>query len=526
MGRCVARAIALALVLCAVGLAAGVGESKALESKVPESKAAELDSRAGAESRGVLDSRALESASIDSTSLDSSGAGARLPESTPATLPTPESTSQKRKLYARSNSLRLLMAGDALLHTPVFKDAQKVIELDSLAESSSNPTAPESSRAESSGASKPRASQDSSSPNPTTPKSPARKTTTTYDFAPMFVPIAPIIARYDLAFYNQETILGGTQLGLSSYPSFNSPQEFGDTMLSLGFNLISLANNHTLDKGERGVRAMLSYWHGKEAESIARGAPIAIAGSYESQIDRNKPRIYEKNGITYALLAYTYGTNGIPIPAGKGYLVNVYTRDMLARDIAALREKVDLLLVSMHWGIEYSFTPSKQQRELARFLASLGVDIVIGNHPHVIQPIEWIDHTLVIYSHGNLISAQKGLEKRIGMLSSARITLLDEKQRAALARDIAAKELSKNAESKSLESSKSAESSKVDSSVSAAPRKPFVPKVRIDDVRAELIYTHYDSSMRNFAIYPLKKSGKLLPNAKQIYKDYAKKLKP
>lgn len=416
----------------------------------------------------------------------------KLAKSTPAasSLSTPESKPQKHKLYARSNSLRLLMAGDALLHTPVFKDAQKV---------------------------------DSSTG------------AITYDFAKMFVPIAPLIARYDLAFYNQETILGGTQLGLSSYPSFNSPQEFGDTMLSLGFNLISLANNHTLDKGERGVRAMLAYWHTKEAESIARAMPIAIAGSYASQEDRDKPRIYEKNGITYALLAYTYGTNGIPIPKGKEYLVNVYTREMLVRDIKALREKVDLLLVSMHWGIEYDFTPSKEQREFAALLASLGVDIVIGNHPHVIQPIEKIGSTLVIYSHGNLISAQKGINKRVGMLSSARITLLDEKQRATLARHITAK----NAESSqklapaphpesTLDSGVGEPQNALENALASAmqPHKPFIPKVRIDDVRAELIYTYYDSSMSDFAVYPLKKATKLLPNAKQIYKDYAKKLQP
>ena len=235
-------------------------------------------------------------------------------------------------------------------------------------------------------------------------------------------------------------------------------------MLSLGFNLISLANNHTLDKGERGVRAMLAYWHTKEAESIARAMPIAIAGSYASQEDRDKPRIYEKNGITYALLAYTYGTNGIPIPKGKEYLVNVYTKDMLIRDVKALRDKVDLLLVSMHWGIEYDFAPSKEQREFAALLASLGVDIVIGNHPHVIQPIEKIGNTLVIYSHGNLISAQKGINKRVGMLTSVRIHLFDTKKREALLARLGAE-------------------------------GGFVPRVSLSDLRAELIWTHYELSL-------------------------------
>lgn len=343
-----------------------------------------------------------------------------------------------KRLFTRAHSLSLVMAGDALLHAPVYNDAQRL----------------ESSKV-------------------------------VYDFAPMFAPIAPLVARYDLAFYNQETILGGVELGLSSYPSFNSPQEFGDCMLKLGFNLISLANNHTLDKGEKGVRTMLEYWHRQEKERA-----IAIAGSYVSQEDRAKPRIYEKNGISYALLAYTYGTNGIPIPKGKEYLVNVYTKEMLAQDIKALRDKVDLLLVSMHWGIEYDFTPSKEQRELAAFLASLGVDIVIGNHPHVIQPIEKIGNMLVIYSHGNLISAQKGTNKRVGMLTSVRIHLFDTKKREAL-----------------LARQKAGE---------------FVPRVSLSDVRAELTYTHHENG-KNFRIYPLRKvNDKILPNAKQVYKDYTK----
>lgn len=394
---------------------------------------------------------AVESNFVKSTSSQELESSANTPQKSAQEAQAkiaPDSPPKRTKwLFTRAHSLSLVMAGDALLHTPVYTDAQKV---------------------------------DSSTG------------AITYNFAKMFAPIAPLIARYDLAFYNQETILGGTELGLSSYPSFNSPQEFGDTMLSLGFNLISLANNHTLDKGERGVRAMLAYWHTKEAESIARAMPIAIAGSYASQEDRDKPRIYEKNGITYALLAYTYGTNGIPIPKGKEYLVNVYTKDMLIRDVKALRDKVDLLLVSMHWGIEYDFAPSKEQREFAALLASLGVDIVIGNHPHVIQPIEKIGNTLVIYSHGNLISAQKGINKRVGMLTSVRIHLFDTKKREALLARLGAE-------------------------------GGFVPRVSLSDLRAELIWTHYESGGKNFAIYPLRKvSSKLLPNAKHIYKDYTK----
>lgn len=315
------------------------------------------------------------------------------------------------------DSLKIVMVGDALLHKSVYEDA---------------------------------------------------RTDSGYDFAPMLESIIPLIQPYDVRFYNQETILGGTQLGLSTYPTFNSPQEFGDAMLGLGFNLVSLANNHTLDKGERGVRAMLEYWRAAERKY----SDLLTAGSYESARDRATPRIMRKNGITYTMLAYTYGTNGIPVPKGKEYLVNVYTKEMMLQDIKAVRDKVDLLIVSMHWGIEYEFTPSSEQRELARFLAHNGVDIIIGNHPHVIQPIEIIDNTFVVYSLGNFLSGQKGLAKNIGAL------------------------------------------------IGLSLHKTKEGKIVFDDIQSELIYTHSVQG-KNIRLYPFGKlDNAILPNYKKIQKEY------
>lgn len=326
----------------------------------------------------------------------------------------------------KRNELTLVMAGDALLHSAVYNDAKYNLQ-----------NAVDSKVKQEFG----------------------------YDFNKMFVDIEPIISKHDLAFYNQETILGGKELGLSSYPAFNSPQEFGDCMVKIGFNLVSLANNHTLDRGEKAIINSLQYWHNK---------PVLVSGSYMSLEDRNTPRIYEKNGITYTMLAYTYGTNGIALPKNKEYFVNVYTKEMLASDIANVRDKVDLLIVSMHWGNEYTTKPNKEQEELAKYLAGLGVDIVIGNHPHVVQPIEWIGHTLVIYSLGNMISAQKGLERRIGMLASVKVT--------------------KDSNSK---------------------------QIALKDLSAQLIYTYYDKKFSNFKIYPFSLlNDSILPNYKQIYNEY------
>lgn len=142
------------------------------------------------------------------------------------------------------------------------------------------------------------------------------KTSTGYDFSPMLSYMKDIIPLYDLAYYNQETILGGSELGLSGYPAFNSPYEAGDNMIDIGFNLVSLATNHTLDRGKIAIKNSLNYWSKK--------SEVLTSGSYLSLNERNKSNIKTKNGISYAMLNYTYGTNGISIPNGENYLVNVW----------------------------------------------------------------------------------------------------------------------------------------------------------------------------------------------------------
>lgn len=253
-----------------------------------------------------------------------------------------------------------------------------------------------------------------------------------YDFKPIYSYLKEIVSGYDLAYYNQETILGGTELGLSDYPCFNSPYEVGDAMIDAGFNLVSLATNHTIDRGERAVINSCNYWNKHEN--------VMTAGSYCSFEERNEVKIMEKNNISYSLLSYTYGTNGIPVPSGKEYLVNVWPtkgnnpdtdseyqayKETVRQDIERVRDKVDVLMVAMHWGVEYTHTPTAYQKDMAQFLADNGVDIIIGAHPHVVMPVTWIGDTLVIYSLGNLVSAQAtdmDYAKMVGLLSSVKIT--------------------------------------------------------------------------------------------------------
>ena len=241
----------------------------------------------------------------------------------------------------------------------------------------------------------------------------AKTTNGSYDFSKMLELVKPIIQSYDLAFYNQESILGGVELGLSSYPRFNAPKEVGDAFLDLGFNLVSLANNHTLDKGKSGIYSSLNYWQGKEN--------VMTAGTYSSEENRITPNIMEKNGITYALLAYTTTTNGLTPFKDEPYLITVYDEELVKADIERLRDKVDLLMVSMHWGEEYTHNPTEEQKIISEYLASLNVDIIIGHHPHVVQPIDFIGNTMVIYSLGNFIASQYGINKLTGLMAGVTV---------------------------------------------------------------------------------------------------------
>lgn len=310
-----------------------------------------------------------------------------------------------------------------------------------------------------------------------------------YDFKPMITMIKDKVKGYDLAYYNQETILGGSELGLSDYPTFNSPYEAGDAMLDAGFNMVSLATNHTIDRGEKAVLNSCEYWDSK--------TDVLTAGSYCSEEERNEIKVMEKNNITYTMLNYTYGTNGIAIPKGKDYLVNVWPMDYNAdygvgyeafketirEDVERVRDKVDVLIVAMHWGVEYTHTPTKYQKDAAEFLASLGVDIVIGTHPHVVQPVEWIDDTIVFYSLGNFISAQDqkdNYNKMVGLMSSLDIT-------------------------------KTVKGDDVD--------------IKIDNINNELIYTRH-IGYRDFKVIPFSEmNSTYLSNYEEIYNKYSEVVK-
>lgn len=239
-----------------------------------------------------------------------------------------------------------------------------------------------------------------------------------YNFDPIFEQVKPLLEKPDLLTANQESKLGGLALGLSGYPRFNSPQQVANALLDTGVDIVSTANNHALDRGEKGIRSESAYLN-------QIGLPHV--GSFIDAADRQKLRIIDKNGIKIAFLAYTYGTNGIPLPKGKDYLVNVINKNVMKAEIARAKTQADVVVMSLHWGNEYKRIPTTDQKELAQFLANEGVDIIFGSHPHVLQPMEWIRtrdgrKSFVIYSLGNFISGQHGNYRDIGGLATIDIT--------------------------------------------------------------------------------------------------------
>lgn len=231
-----------------------------------------------------------------------------------------------------------------------------------------------------------------------------------FNFKPMYSGMADIIASADVAYINQETIPGGDELGITSYPCFNSPTQLIYDMKELGFDIFSAATNHTYDKGWRGVENAYELYEKLSDE-------ITAPGIYKKG-ERNF-RVHEKNGIRLGLLSYTDLTNGLSLPASADhYVPRMDDVKQIAEDLKYAKENSDFVIAFVHWGNEYQFEPSDRQRAQAKVFAENGADIVIGTHPHVIQPVEYIDAVPIVYSLGNFMSAQLDKYNMIGGMIS------------------------------------------------------------------------------------------------------------
>ena len=243
-----------------------------------------------------------------------------------------------------------------------------------------------------------------------------------YDFTAAYQGVVDMIARADVAVLNQETLICNDMYEPSTYPCFNSPIALGDHMIDIGFDVFTLANNHCLDYGEKGMSYSLDYWDGKDQ---------VTAGTYRDIADKNNIRTAEYGGIKFSFLSYTQYTNGLSLPQGSEMIIgDVNDLEGMIADVKAAKQISEVCVVALHWGIENSDQIEDWQRTYAKALADAGADIIIGNHPHVLRDIEMIERedggkTLCAYSLGNFISSQSVGQNLIGGILDFNVTLTD-----------------------------------------------------------------------------------------------------
>lgn len=239
----------------------------------------------------------------------------------------------------------------------------------------------------------------------------------TYDYTPIYAPIKPYIESADLAYVKQETHLGGDEIGPRGWPSFNTTDAMADAIVDTGFDLVASASNHSYDWGYYGAV--------DHSRSVWNQQPVAFTGTASNEQEAQTIPVVERKSITFVLLDYTYGVNGYAQSDLPSYAVNFIDEERIAADVARAHEMADVVLAAMHWGTENQTEADAEQIRLAQFLADLDVDVVLGSHPHVIGPLEWVEgssghRTLVAYSLGNFLShhASPSLENELeGMLS-------------------------------------------------------------------------------------------------------------
>lgn len=244
-----------------------------------------------------------------------------------------------------------------------------------------------------------------------------------YDFSYVFEDISLYTKTADICIGNLETTFAGEDVGYSSYPTFNTPDSLAYELKDIGVDVLSTAGNHALDKGFNGLSRTID---------VLNKADISHLGTYKSEEEQDKTLIRYVKGIKIAFVNFTYGTNGIPIPSDKPYCVNLIDENLMKEQIdMAKQEDPDIIIACMHWGTEYKTTPNSTQEQLADFLFKNGIDIILGTHPHVLEPMEKRTVTLddgttkdgfVIYSLGNFIADQNAEYTRDSIILNIDIT--------------------------------------------------------------------------------------------------------
>ena len=239
-----------------------------------------------------------------------------------------------------------------------------------------------------------------------------RQTDGSYDYDSLFAHTKETIAAADLALVNQEVIIGGADLGISGYPCFNADFSLCDSLVETGFDVICHATNHAMDKGRAGLVNCAEYWREQYPQITVLGIHDIADTSTSCGAD---PVILELPDMRIAVLNYTYGTNGISLPEDMPYAVDLLDEEQVAADIQRAEELADFTIVCPHWGTEYRLTADASQEKWTKIFAENGADLVLGTHPHVIEPIEWVTdeesghEMLVYYSLGNFVNWTSGI---------------------------------------------------------------------------------------------------------------------
>ncbi len=252
------------------------------------------------------------------------------------------------------------------------------------------------------------------------------KETGEYDFSNDFEMVKKYLERSDYRVGNLETVFGGKEIGYSDYPMFNTPDSFGEAIKEAGFDLLTTANNHSLDKKEAGLLRTLDVLDRLDIEHV---------GTYRSEEERNAYKIVEVNGLKLAFLSYTYGTNGIPVPKGKDYLINILNEELILKDLNEVKKlEPDMIIVMPHIGNEYELYPKEIFKRWIGLMVDNGADIVLASHPHVLQPMEIKEveeedgsrrQAFIIYSLGNFISSQRTEPRDQGIILNLEISKLN-----------------------------------------------------------------------------------------------------
>ncbi len=238
-----------------------------------------------------------------------------------------------------------------------------------------------------------------------------------YNFAPIYDNVREMISAADIAFINQETPVSQSHEP-DSYPTFNSPVDLTYDLADAGFDIVNLANNHMLDKGALGLKESFENWNARN---------LTVVGCWEEQESGKYITYYEKNDIRIAFVSYTYGTNLNEDPAKYGLYASYLKQADLEGEIAEAKANADFVIVSVHWGEEGSLTPNPEQKSYAQKMADAGADVILGHHPHVLQPIEEIQRadggtTLCVYSLGNFVHEQDRYINVVGGMVTFDIT--------------------------------------------------------------------------------------------------------